>query len=199
MATLIDYNAITGVVREMTEAAKDANSAVSQIFFKLNEMKNDGTWKGKYYDALINVCNLSIPIFNDLFSLVVTEIPGELSRIGHNYSDFEGISQPIQTETPTVITEATISNSELLVIDPARVVETKDYINQLFTRVTSDITKIDQVFNTKLLWEGPKKEEFKTELANAKTNLIKAVEEMQTAFVSNMTTAIDEFNRHENA
>jgi uncharacterized protein YukE len=198
MAFKVDYRSFPSAVSSIRSHASDLNSDFKSVFSKIENMHSE--WQGDRYASLCTKFNGIVPEVNDILELVVTEIPFTLESIANNYeaADTETTAAVAKSESPDKVNELTIPNKEPLYVEATSIENVRSSVSDCLDEAQNRITSIEGIVDG-LLWEGKAADNCKSKLKTLKNSLIKSFEELKVDFESLMKTAVEEFNKAEEA
>lgn len=194
----VDYEKIPSKAKEMRELGQQLNNEFTVAYQSVDEMRND--WYGKRYNALLLEFNKLISTLNDMFKLIVTDVPFSLETAANNYSNADQGKNTCQAqETAHVkINELAASSAVGLRFLTESVSTTQNKVSSNFDKANEYMSNIEQVLNG-INWESDAATAFKNQFRTMKNNIINAIGEIKAAFVSNMNSTKEEIQAAETA
>lgn len=194
----VDYEKIPSEARQMRELGQQLNNEFRNAYQSVDVMRND--WYGRRYNALLLEFNKLILTLNTMFELIVTEVPFNLETVANNYSNADQGQNTCQAQQVpyTKINELSPSSAVGLRFITESVGATQIKVTSNFDKASEYMIKIEQVLNG-MTWESEAANTFKDQFRAMKNSIVNAIDEIKTAFTTNMNSTKEDIQSAESA
>lgn len=194
----VDYEKLPSEARQMRELGQQLNNEFRNAYESVDVMRND--WYGKRYNTLLIEFNKLIPTLNQMFELIVSEVPFNLETVANNYSYADQGQNTCQAQqvSCTKINELGASSAVGLRFITESVGATQIKVTSNFDSASEYMIKIEQVLNG-MTWESEAANVFKDQFRSMKNSIINAIDEIKVAFTTNMNSTKEDIQSAESA
>lgn len=187
-----------GIASKIRSFGQELNSEFVTAYKSVIAMNAD--WYGQRYADLATEFNNLTKTLDDMFTLVVTEVPFNLETVANNYSNWDTGQNVCTAQQATIINTPTIEPSSATGIRfiTESVTSTQSSVSANFDKASGCMNSIEQVLKS-ITWESESARVFKDKFDQMKKNIDEAIKQIKDSFGKSIKTTVEEMEAAETA